>query len=394
MDHENLETDSEAEDAEVRQESTSASSSGKERGRLATAWKIRITGSRVSGVSWEARDILVKDVIVSNPIVKEAGIQREQGKKRAKIIHYQGVFILDKRVRFSTLEKWLAPHFPNVKWDNKQGYLNPTKSRNANEYVMKRPTRIAGPWFKGEEFEAIAAKNEAEKFKVNITLRYWQKKICDILDSPPSNRDIWLFWEPMGGTGKTTFAKWIEQNYQDVFPLEGKAHDMKNGVCNYVKNNDGRYPKIILMNLPMSLDVTYFSANGVETIKDMFFFSGKFGDGKTNPVVNGPCPHFIIFANEDLTLKYKMAADRWRVRRLPDGKGVRKEIDFEDWSGGAYETKRRLAANKIRNLCKNWLWRKYDKEQKVQGPEPNPDTLNSYCNWKDELRELTPWKMF
>jgi len=65
----------------------------------------------------------------------------------------------------------------------------------------------------------------------------------------------------------------------------------------------------------------------------MFFFSGKFGGPKDpEPTINGPNPHVLIFANREPTpcMYHSMAADRWKIVRLPNGKGVG-QIEKLDW---------------------------------------------------------------
>ena len=50
------------------------------------------------------------------------------------------------------------------------------------------------------------------------------------------------------------------------------------------------------------------SYDGIEEIKDMMFYSGKYEGG----MVVGKCPRFIVFANNPPIFE-KMSADRWRV---------------------------------------------------------------------------------
>lgn len=324
LDHtmDQLETDSEEEPgvAVVGQESTTA----KKRSRLASAWKIRITGSLLPGGNWEERDKLIKQW-VNNEYTKEVGIQREKGKKTG-VIHYQGVFILEERKRFETIcNEMINKWFPNIEWNGRAGYLQPTKSRKANEYVMKRHTREAGPWFKGTEFEEIAKQTV---YTVNIVLRPWQCRIVKIIKYGSDDRSIWWFWEPCGGCGKTTFQKWIFMNFPRVTVLGGKAADMKNGIIEYLENNDKIPPEIILINLPKTFKIDYFSPTGTEEVKDMFFYSGKYKGGM---VCDKP-PLMFIFANQEPPDVDDMAHDRWKLIRLPDGPGSDGKIHREDWS--------------------------------------------------------------
>lgn len=308
----------------VRQEITASS-----RTPLIQFWKIRITGSLVPGDTWEARDTAVQRCFIDSDWITETGIQREKGKRNG-IEHYQGVFKLVDRKRFATVANLLKPHFPDVKWDNVEGYLNKCDSAAADKYVMKEDTRQAGPWFKGACFEEIAKETV---YKIEIELRPWQQKVCYLIESGADDRHIWWIWEPCGGAGKTTFQKYIFQNYQGVTISGGKASDMKNGIIRY-REQTGKLPGIILINLPMTFNLDYFCPHGVEEVKDMFFFSGKYGEKGSNPIVCGKPPHIFIFANRPPECTANMARDRWKIARIPDGPGKQaSEDDMKiDWT--------------------------------------------------------------
>lgn len=67
------------------------------------------------------------------------------------------------------------------------------------------------------------------------------------------------------------------------------------------------HPKTILMNIPRS-KTGFVSYTGIEEIKDMFFYSGKYEGGQ----VCGPQPHVIVMANAEPEFE-KMSDDRWDV---------------------------------------------------------------------------------
>ena len=137
----------------------------------------------------------------------------------------------------------------------------------------------------------------------------WQKTIIKKIKEVPDDRSIYWFWEPEGCRGKTTFQKYIYLNFDNVIVLSGSAHDMKNGIVQY-KERMGVLPKIVLINIPRSKS-GFVSYTGIEEIKDMFFFSGKYEGG----MVCGPNPHVLIFANDEPDT-HKMSADRWIIKEL------------------------------------------------------------------------------
>jgi len=258
------------------------------------------------------------------------GFQVEKGKKTGQL-HYQGTFDLGRegRVRETPLRANLNDIFPELEFPM-HDYCARSKSTAANRYGMKTDTRVDGPWYKGVEFDDIAKETV---YRIDITLRPWQQRIIDqVLDVETDDRKIWYFWEPFGGLGKTTFQKWIYQNYDNVIVLGGKSADMKNGIIQLLETQkknglEEKLPEIIIMNMPKTFDVQYFSASGTEEVKDMFFYSGKYVGG----MVSGKPPKILIFANEMPPKVDAMAKDRWVVRRLPDGPGSDRELDYDEW---------------------------------------------------------------
>lgn len=145
-----------------------------------------------------------------------------------------------------------------------------------------------------------------KKFNIDINLFNWQKDLKVILDDTPDDRSIYWIWETKGRAGKTTFQKWVYLNYKKVVVLSGKCEDMKNGIIQYEKTNDC-LPEIILINIPR-VNENHVSISGMEQVKDMFFFCGKYEGG----MVCGPNPHVVVFANEPPDVD-TMSADRWKI---------------------------------------------------------------------------------
>lgn len=299
------------------------------RQRLCQYWKFRFTGYKVDQNSLQE---LLDQISVAY------GFQEEQGSGTCRVKHFQGTFdVGPSRMRWSQVTKLFQEIALEPLKFPKCDYLEKSESKAADRYVMKRETRINGPWFKGVAYEEIAEETVDEEYKIQIILRPWQQRICDqVLDMPANSRDIWWYWEPYGGLGKTTFQKWVFQNYENTIVIGGKAADMKNCVIEYLdgqrpKDKDAvfkpKYPKIVIMNLPKTFNVDYFSPSGTEEVKDMFFYSGKYKGG----MVDGPPPIVIIFANCRPPKIEEMAKDRWRIRRLPDGPGEAQELDEETW---------------------------------------------------------------
>lgn len=139
----------------------------------------------------------------------------------------------------------------------------------------------------------------------------WQEEIISYIRVDPDERTIFWIYSEDGNRGKTTFCKYLHRSYGAIC-LGGKSADMKNGIIEYVKNN-GHTPEFIVVNIPRSFDRSYISYTGIEEVKDMFFYSGKYEGG----MVDGNSPHLIIFANH-YPEENKLSKDRWFIRKIND----------------------------------------------------------------------------
>lgn len=139
-------------------------------------------------------------------------------------------------------------------------------------------------------------------------LRDWQREICDIICEEPDDRKIYWYW---GATniGKTTFCKYLSLTYGAI-PLSGKGADMRNGIIQY-KEKHGDTPARVIIPIPKTFSMEYLSYEGIEQVKDMYFYSGKYEGG----AVVGNCPHVFVFANEPPDTS-SLALDRWVIRKL------------------------------------------------------------------------------
>lgn len=195
-----------------------------------------------------------------------------------------------------------------IHWEKKRGTV--TELRN---YTVKDESRVEGGirYMRGWE--------PAVKYvEVIHEMREWQKTILRILDGQRCDRTIYWYWEGTGGVGKTKFCKYVFTHYEDVIVLGGKAADMKHAVVQFKEKNE-RLPKIILVDIPRStMEGGHISYQGIEEVKNMFFFSGKYEGGQ----VCGEPPHMVIFANEEPVYS-KLSSDRWSVHEITMGQQSR-----------------------------------------------------------------------
>ena len=163
-------------------------------------------------------------------------------------------------------------------------------------------------------------------YTLDIILRPWQQSLYKILLDEPHDRTIYWVYDTLGGVGKTYFQKYAFLNLTDAVVLSGKGSDMKNGVLQYQEKNK-RLPKVVLVDIPRSTDPQYVSYTGLEEVKNMFFFSGKYEGG----MVCGSPPHLMIFANVAPDYS-RFSTDRWKVYQIA-GDLVPMKLELGEWRG-------------------------------------------------------------
>ena len=224
---------------------------------------------------------------VESSIVPKFIFQEEKGENGTP--HLQGYLM------FATKKRPLSI------FDTKRIHWEKCKNVKASiAYCQKSDTRIGDQWSRGIMTKYV---------EVIKNFYPWQEEIKSILKKKVCDRSLYWYWEPKGCAGKTTFQKWLHSHYDDVLIVSGKASDMKHAVVNHIETKNN-YPKIILCNIPRS-SMNYISYAGIEEVKDMFFHSGKYEGGQ----VNGPRPHFFIFANERPEEDI-VSSDRWVIKRI------------------------------------------------------------------------------
>lgn len=215
----------------------------------------------------------------------------EEFGKSGKTRHIEGGFVTRcDRTRWSKL-------INDFKWSDLQ------KSKKENwpklvQYCEKEGNRIV----------------HSANLKLNLPLPFdekslydWQKSLYDVFRKPAGwSRTIHWIWSDAGNIGKTGFARFLYRKLGFI-AIDGKASDMKNAIFQYYENT-GNTPTGVVVNLPRSFNTDWLSYPGLEAVKDMFFYSGKYEGGMID---GNPC-HLCIFANEPPDTS-QLSKDRWCV---------------------------------------------------------------------------------
>jgi len=213
--------------------------------------------------------------------------QKEKGKDAEKE-HIQFA------VRFE-----LQKAFASVQELFKGAHIEPAKDWiKAKQYCMKKDTQVEEGIVSKPQ---LACKDPLE----GKVPRPIQQQILDIIKTEPDDRSIYWFYDPDGNIGKTSLAKSICLKDKSVINLAGKSADMRYGVQAMVVK--GKPPRAVFMNLARSIE-GFVSYQGMEEVKDGFFFSTKYECG----MVIYDCPHMIVLANF-MPDTGAMSMDRWKI---------------------------------------------------------------------------------
>ena len=227
------------------------------------------------------------------PLCKKYVFGKEVGKS-GKSPHIQGAFILKKKMRQSSIWKLFGTTF----FLDKMGGSAKNFERDQAYCIKEGLGHITNVKFP----------KPLKKLACEDNLFPWQEVAIEIINKGPDDRNIYWF-KGEGNAGKTTFCKYLHRKFEAIC-LGGKSADMKNGIIEYRKANNV-LPEFIVLNLPRSFNKEYISYTGIEEVKDMFFYSGKFEGG----MVDGNCPLLFIFSNEYPDYK-KCSLDRWNVYNI------------------------------------------------------------------------------
>lgn len=238
---------------------------------------------------WEKKDIEELKNLDSS-IVPTLVFQTEIGEK-SKIPHIQGSLMFKTKGRPFGLGLCKRMH-----WEKK---IKNSKVEQFFNYPCKDDTydgvcRYLRNWKK-----IVPYKKEIKQLKI------WQFCLLHLIKCEVNDRLIFWVWSKNGGLGKTTFQKWYFSNYSDAMVTGGKVADVKHSVANYLESNHGEYPRVVFVNICKSQIMRRRDYTNLETLKDMFFHSGKY-EGKP---INGPEPHLFVFAN--VPPDYDMMTERF-----------------------------------------------------------------------------------
>lgn len=241
-------------------------------------------------------------------VAKKWVFQLEQGDSGYR--HFQGRMSLIKKRRKCELMKLLEPRCPQ--------YLEPSHDTSWS-YVMKKDTRIDGPWT-DEDVEVYIPR----QYRGLMDRLYpYQKVIMDSADVFDT-RSINLIYCPVGGVGKTTVAMLCRLFKNGItLPPINDQKELVQSCCDICVARNTRNPSPIFIDLPraMKKDTLHGIYSGIELIKngDLYDLRYKYREYLIDS------PQIWVFSNmePDLTM---LSLDRWKVWVINEHKELEKYV--------------------------------------------------------------------
>ena len=230
----------------------------------------------------------IKLISSNSSKIKRFVFQEEIGENGTP--HLQGYLELKgKKKRFNYVKSILGP----------RAHIEVVNNINAQiAYCCKDETRSGDVYTNIESCKRIKV--------LDIDQLYpWENKLLEIIEAPPQDRIIHWIYDKEGNSGKSVFCKFLCVRH-NAFMISNKSTDMKAGVTAAI--GKGLPVKLILVDIPRSVDLKFLSYTGIEEVKNGCFFSPKYESGMC--VFN--TPHIFIFSNE-LPEIDKITNDRWRI---------------------------------------------------------------------------------
>lgn len=240
------------------------------------------------------------------PLCKKYIFGKEVGSEGTP--HIQGAFCLHKKTRQDTIWKLFGCKF----------FLDKMRGRwNDQKYCGKD----------GDFISNVRLPVALRKVDVNI-LRPDQRQVANLFtdrEDPIFGRNVYWFWEPKGGWGKSILCKYMI-DHMEAFVCEGANNDILCGISKYIEEH-GECPPIIIFDIPR-VNEGGVSYQAIEKLKNGYFFSSKYESG----MVRFNSPHVIVFANQGPDYN-KLSRDRWRIRNLRDNLGLMEVSESSEEEG-------------------------------------------------------------
>lgn len=218
--------------------------------------------------------------------------QLERGERKGKL-HFQIFCHVKTKTRSQALGRTLGSDFPGIDF-------RPCSAKGKDalkRYCMKEDTRVQGPWASASVYTGRDLPTE---------LFPWQKSVKNtIVDHPPDRRKIYWFYDKAGGSGKSTFAKYMFFHHQVITITFGDAKDLLHLVSKFPGRKAYLFDLSRTKGGKTSMSDIY---QALEAIKNGYFCSTKYDSS----YVAMDIPHVFVFSNHFPKVD-ALSYDRWVI---------------------------------------------------------------------------------
>lgn len=147
-------------------------------------------------------------------------------------------------------------------------------------------------------------------------LRHWQHYITRAISKPDDRKVTWVY-DSDGGSGKSTFAKWLASSPETFYIDGGKKEE----ILFLIKEDI----KTLLIDIPRS-GKDFVPYGLMETFKNGIWTTNKY---EGNRVIRKEAGAVVVLANfwPDIT---KLSKDRWDIIEVSQDKSYFKNINYYD----------------------------------------------------------------
>lgn len=249
----------------------------------------------------ESKDELITDLKMYN--ASKWAFQLEQSPTTNKL-HFQGRFVLYKKIRLSTLIKKIKKD-TNLLFLN-HAHLSATSSNSHNfDYVKKSESRVLGPWTCHELEQIIPRDIKDLKFYP------WQSQLVKLCETYEPRKIIFIFDET-GCSGKSTIGKWLAFfKGACLCPAMNNYKDIVQAASSFKRTNDKCNTFIFDIPRALGSDKHHSMFAAVESIKSGVICDTRY---KFDQQIIEP-PNVVVYSNFIPEPKL-LSADRWQFFKI------------------------------------------------------------------------------
>lgn len=229
--------------------------------------------------------------------------------------HWQGRMSLIKKRRINEIAPLLHAEeaLTNI-------HLSPTSKENANNtfYVMKKDTRMEGPWTDEDDEEVHVLTSQLKDF-LTKEMYDWQKVTIELCKQKDF-REIKLIYDTEGNAGKSILCEYLEYN---GLAYEIPPFRLMEDLMQCVMGIKTHPCYVIDMPRAMKKDKLGEFYAGIECIKNGVAYDKRYAFKKKR----FDRPQVIVFTNE-LPQFDLLSKDRWSVYELKDKKLTRMNLEM------------------------------------------------------------------